>query len=53
MSGKEQVIIRATELTPFPPDFLKRAVLFRIMEGGAFLCALGDPKETSLLSIKR
>jgi len=31
--GQEQVIITATELAPFPPDFLKKAALFRIVEG--------------------
>lgn len=31
--GEEQVIITATELAPFPPGFLKRAALFRIVEG--------------------
>lgn len=31
--GEEQVIITATELAPFPPDFLKRAALFCIVEG--------------------
>lgn len=31
--GEEQVIITATELAPFPPDFLKRATLFCIVEG--------------------
>lgn len=31
--GEEQVIITATELAPFPPDFLKKATLFRIVEG--------------------
>ena len=30
---QEQVIITATELAPFPPDFLKKAALFRIVEG--------------------
>jgi len=33
IKGQEQVIITATELAPFPPDFLKKAVLFRIVEG--------------------
>ena len=33
IGGQEQVIITATELAPFPPDFLKRAALFRIVEG--------------------
>jgi len=27
------VIITATELAPFPPDFLKKATLFRMVEG--------------------
>jgi DNA replication and repair protein RecF len=31
--GEEQVIVTATELAPFPPGFLKRAALFRIVEG--------------------
>jgi len=31
--GEEQVIITATELAPFPPEFLARATLFRITEG--------------------
>jgi len=31
--GEEQVIITATELAPFPPDFLQKAALFRIVEG--------------------
>jgi DNA replication and repair protein RecF len=31
--GEEQVIITATELAPFPPEFLKKAALFRIVEG--------------------
>jgi len=33
IGGQEQVIITATELVPFPPDFLKKAALFRIVEG--------------------
>jgi len=33
IKGQEQVIITATELAPFPPDFLKKAALFRIVEG--------------------
>ncbi len=33
IGGEEQVIITATELAPFPPDFLKKATLFRIVEG--------------------
>ncbi|HAL60920.1 MAG TPA: DNA replication/repair protein RecF [Chloroflexi bacterium] len=33
IGGEEQVIITATELAPFPPDFLRRAALFRIVEG--------------------
>lgn len=31
--GEEQVIITATELAPFSPEFLARATLFRIAEG--------------------
>jgi DNA replication and repair protein RecF len=31
--GEEQVIITATELAPFPPEFLARATLFRIVDG--------------------
>jgi len=33
IENQEQVIITATELAPFPPDFLKEAALFRIVEG--------------------
>jgi len=33
IGGQEQVIITATELGPFPPDFLKKAALFRMVEG--------------------
>ncbi len=33
IENQEQVIITATELAPFPPDFLERAVLFRIVDG--------------------
>ncbi len=31
--GEEQVIITATELAPFPSNFLKKAALLRIVEG--------------------
>lgn len=31
--GQEQAIITATELAPFPPEFLARATIFRIVEG--------------------
>ncbi len=30
---QEQAIITATQLTPFPPDFLEKATLYRIVEG--------------------
>jgi DNA replication and repair protein RecF len=33
IEGQEQVIITATGLAPFPSDFLKKAALFRIVEG--------------------
>jgi len=33
IKGQGQVIITATELAPFPPDFLKKAALFHIKDG--------------------
>jgi DNA replication and repair protein RecF len=33
IGGQEQVLITATELAPFPPNFLKKAALFHIEDG--------------------